>query len=144
MGAINKHKPRTIKQKRFVKEYIKSGGNATQAAMVAYPNAGYQTAAAIASNNLKSLDIVAIFDKAGLTDEAIAKTLYKASRAKKDNGHPDWLPRLKASEMALKVRGHFKERIEHMGAVGVYPILGGLSKDKEEPKSIEGQIVETK
>jgi hypothetical protein len=134
---MNKVKPRTVKQRRFIKEYVKTG-NATTAALIAYPNATFTSAQQIASVNLKKLDITAIFDQAGLTDQRIAKTLYRAFFAKRPDGKPDWLPRLKASEMALKVRGHFKERIEHMGSVGVYPILGGVSKSKD---MIEGQMV---
>lgn len=140
MDTLKKLKPRTLKQKRFIKEYIKSGGNATRAAMIAYPNTTYNSAAVIANENLNKLDIIAIFDNAGLTDEAIATTLNEARSATRDNGKPDWLPRLKASEMALKVRGHFKEKIEHMGSVGVYPILGGLTK-KEDKGAIEGVVV---
>lgn len=140
MESSNKVKVRTVKQKRFIKEYIKSGGNGTKAAMVAYPGTTYSSAASIATRNLEKLDIATIFDNAGLTDEAIATTLNEARSATRDNGKPDWLPRLKASEMALKVRGHFKERIEHMGSVGVYPILGGLTK-KEDKGAIEGVVV---
>lgn len=134
-----KHLPRTIKQRKWVKEYIKTG-NAVEAVRRAYPGIADSTVSKVASTNAKILDITEVFQNAGLTDYYIARTLKRAMYAKKDNGKPDWLPRLKASEMALKVKGHFKERIEHMGAVGVYPILGGLT-NKDNTAIIEGQEV---
>ena len=135
-----KHEPRTIKQRKWVKEYIKTG-NATEAARVAYNGITNRTAQQVGFENASKLDITAIFDRAGLTDARIANTLYRAMRAKRSDGKPDWLPRLKASEMALKVRGHFKERIEHMGAVGVYPILGGLSAKTTTDGAENGVVV---
>lgn len=134
-----RYEPRTIKQRKWVKELVKTG-SPTEAARIAYPGITENTVRTIASENTKKLDITAIFVKAGLTDYYIARTLKRAMYAKKDNGKPDWLPRLKASEMALKVKGHFKERIEHIGAVGVYPILGGLTK-KEDTPMIQGEEV---
>ena len=43
----------TLKQRKFVKGYIKNGGNATQAALSVYDTEDYQTAGMIASENLK-------------------------------------------------------------------------------------------
>lgn len=134
-----KYKPRTMKQKKWAKAYIETGSS-IDAVRQAYPNITRSTAETISHDNMQKLDISHIFEKAGLTDDYIAKTLYRAMRAKRPDGKPDWLPRLKSSEMALKVRGHFKERIEHMGAVGVYPILGGISKGEDKPM-IEGEEV---
>ena len=132
----SRYEPRTIKQRKWAKALIETG-SPTEAARIAYPGTTEITIRTIASENSKKLDITAVFDKAGLTDYWIADTLYGAMSATRDNGKPDWLPRLKASEMALKVRGHFKERIEHMGAIGVYPILGGLSKGKDVIEGVE-------
>ena len=129
MGATKervKRPPKTIKEKIFVDNYIKTG-SPHAAALAAY-NVSDKNASALAYTTLKKLDISTIFEKAGLTDDAIAQTLRDAMGALRGKDMPDWLPRLKATEMALKVKGHFKERIEHSGSVGVYPILGGASK----------------
>lgn len=126
--VIIKRPPKTIKEKAFVREYMANGGNGVQAIKATYNPKNTNVANHLAYKNLQKLDISAIFDKAGLSDDAIAQTLRDAIGATNRMGQPDWLPRLKSAEMALKVKGHFKERIEHSGAVGVYPILGGASK----------------
>lgn len=43
----------TIKQKKFVQEYIKNNGNGTKAALAAYDTNDYNTAHSIASENLQ-------------------------------------------------------------------------------------------
>lgn len=62
-GRPRKNKPSqiadglTIKQKTFVKEYIETKGNGTQAALKAYNTEDENTAAQIASDNLRNPQI---------------------------------------------------------------------------------------
>lgn len=49
-----KRKQMTIKQEKFVQEYIKNDGNGTQAALVAYDTTDPVTASAIARETLES------------------------------------------------------------------------------------------
>ncbi len=135
----------------FVKEYLKTG-NATEAASKVYDVSTRDVARNIGSQNVAKLSIVDIMEKRGLTDEKISDTLVEAMDANKtvrssDPGVessaesndfidiPDWQARLKATELASKIKGHLKDKVEHSGQVGVIPILGGRSKeiiDKEE------------
>lgn len=121
-----KRPPRTIKEKKFVKEYLKTG-NATEAAAKVYDVSNRASAGAIGGENLQKLTISQILDNAGLTDEKIGKTLNEAIEANKPIGAinskdadsstmdfidvPDWQARLKATELASKIKGHLKDRI---------------------------------
>ena len=122
-----KHLPRTPKQKKFVKEYVKTG-NAGLAAKRAYNILGSDaTARNMGSELVAKLDMSAMLDKVGVTDAFISRTIKGAMKAKRMSGQPDWVPRLEGAKIAAKIKGHFKERVEHSGVVGVYPILGGAS-----------------
>lgn len=123
-----KHLPRTAKQKKFAREYAKTG-NATLAAKRSYNimGSGKSTASALGAQLVAKLDMSAQLDKIGVTDAFISRTLKGAMKAKRANGQADWVPRLEGAKIAAKIKGHFKERVEHSGAVGVYPILGGAS-----------------
>lgn len=123
-----KRPPRTIKEKKFVKEYLKSG-NATEAAQKVYDVSNYNSAHAIGSQNVQKLTIVDIMEKNGLTDDLIASTLRQAMKAKGEKGTPEWNARLKATELTSKIKGHLREKIEHSGFIGVIPILGGKTKE---------------
>ena len=122
-----KRLPETIKEKKFVNEYLKSG-NATEAAAKVYDVSSRVSAASIGSENLLKLDFVTILDNAGVTDDFIAKTIRKGMKAKRtvssnnpskdaDNNTndfidvPDWTSRLKATELATKAKGHLKDKI---------------------------------
>ena len=123
-----KRPPKTIKEKKFLQEFIKTG-NATEAASRVYDVTNRDSAKSIGSENLTKLDIVSIMEKRGLTDEKITDTLYEGMEANKtvrsadpniesdaeSNDFidiPDWQARLKATELASKIKGHLKEKIE--------------------------------
>lgn len=53
----------TLKQTKFVKEYIENGGNATQAAQETYQPKNMHTAAVIGSENLRKPDIRQLIDQ---------------------------------------------------------------------------------
>lgn len=106
-----KRLPKTIKEKKFVNEYLKTG-NATEAAQKVYNAKSYNSSANIGYQNLKKLDFPTILDRAGITDDFIAKTIRGGMKAKNNLGKPEWASRLKATELATKSKGHLKERIE--------------------------------
>ena len=124
-----KVKPTTMKQKRWVKEYVKTG-NATKAAKKIYDVSSYRSAAAIGSENLKKLDISQILENNGVTDDLIASTIRQAMRAKGERHTPEWTARLKATELASKIKGHLKDRVDITSGGIPFPIYGGKSKPK--------------
>ena len=76
---IKKKKPRklTYKQRAWVKEYIKCGGNATQAALKVYDTKDYRTANNIGAENLAKPSIIAEmeqhYEAHGLTKNRFAE-----------------------------------------------------------------------
>jgi phage terminase small subunit len=134
-----KRPPKTLKEKMFVKEYLKTG-NATEAAMKAYDVSSYKSANTLGTQTLVKLSIVDIMEKNGLTDDKIATTLVEGMEANKtvrsadpnvesdaeSNDFidiPDWQARLKATELASKIKGHLKEKIEHGGNITLNALI---------------------
>lgn len=134
-----KRPPKTIKEKKFVKEYLKTG-NATEAAAKVYDVSTRDVARNIGSQNVAKLSIEDELDKAGLTDGKIANTLNEATEAQKivssyntnkeSNAGtddfieiPDWQARLKAIELASKIKGHLKDRLEHNGNITLNTLI---------------------
>jgi len=81
MGASRKIGGLTFKERKFVKEYIKTQGNAKLATQRAYPNANASTLKSLPSTKLNKPEvrnaIIKALDKAGLNDDFIADTLKK-------------------------------------------------------------------
>jgi len=142
MSTSAKRPPKTLKERKFVKEYIKDG-NGTRAASEVYDVSNNNSAAVIASQNLRRLNIYDVLDRAGVTDDKIAETIGEGMEANKPISAvagkdaseasvdfidvPDWQARLKATELASKMKGHLKDKVEHSGSI-VIPIYGGKSK----------------
>jgi hypothetical protein len=105
-----KRPPKTLKEKKFVKAYMKTG-NATMSAMEAYDTDNYNTAASIGSENLKKLAMDEEFRKAGLSNEVIAQNTTKiALTAKKRDQYSgemyeDNMARLNAMKFAADLMG---------------------------------------
>lgn len=105
----------TIKQKQFVKRYIENNGNGTQAAMDVYDAKNYNTAHAIAVENLQKptikREIEETMEAKGLTNEYISELLREATVAglgqKATNSDS-----LRGIEMMLKVKGAFPSKIQ--------------------------------
>ena len=106
----------TIKQAKFVKEYIKNDGNGTKAALKAYNTTDENSAHAIASENLQKPTIQDAIEKAmvkhEITPEAAIKPIADGLQATRsivigDEQYElvDHSTRLKASGMALKLMG---------------------------------------
>jgi phage terminase small subunit len=143
MEGVIKRPPKTLKERKFVKEYAKDG-NGTRAASEVYDVSNNNSAAVIASQNLSRLNIYDVLDRAGVTDDKIAETIGEGMQANKPisavGGRdaseasvdfidvPDWPSRLKATELASKMKGHLKDRVDLTSGDIPFPIYGGKSK----------------
>lgn len=114
-----KRPPKTLKEKKFVKAYLKHG-NGTKAALQAYDTTNPKTAGVIAAQNLAKLSIGDIMDRKGLTDEILIDTLSEGLKATKpilkEVGHkkktkeiliPDYAIRHRFLETGLKLKDKF-------------------------------------
>lgn len=107
----------TIKQKKFVKAYVKNDGNGTKAALESYDTTDYDTANQIAVENLQKPTVKeaidAALEKADITIEKAIKPIADGLQATRTIGAGDGevyetvdhAIRLKASGMALKLLG---------------------------------------
>lgn len=127
----------TIKQKKFVKEYVANDGNGRNAAKAVYDVNSDGVAASIASENLNKPNVkeaieLALMKHEITMDAAVAPIAdgLKATKYFEPNedgtatGQPDHSVRLKASSMALKLMGAEKE--DSKGSV-VFNFKGGAS-----------------
>lgn len=130
MAAIKqKRPPKTIKEKKFVREYIKTG-NATEAAARVYDVSSRDVANAIGNENLAKLSFTDLMDKMGITDEKLTRVLDEGLESKRSisaiagteaNGGtvdfvevPDFMVRHKYLETAFKLKDKFPtSRIDH-------------------------------
>lgn len=106
----------TIKQKKFVKAYVETDGNGTEAALKSYDTTDYQTANAISVENLQKPSIKEAIElalvKHNITMDAAIKPIADGLHATRTIGFGeeameavDHSTRLKASGMALKLMG---------------------------------------
>ena len=99
----------TLKQTKFIKEYINNGGNGTQAALQTYDTEDPDTAHAISTENLQKPSIQQVVEEAlrknGLTPDTITDNLkhYAASRAEKVSADAS----IKANIELLKLWGAY-------------------------------------
>lgn len=142
--TIEKRLPRSPREKRFIREYIKTG-SVTKAAMHAYENATYESARTMGSRILKKIDIYTVLEKHGITDKLVTQTLKDAMMASDADSLPLWDVRLKAIEIVNKLKGHYKQTVTQELQAGPVPLLGGatvinvqnnygIAKDPEDEK----------
>jgi hypothetical protein len=129
MPTKPKRPPKTIKEKKFVKEYIKTG-NATEAAARVYDVASRDTARNIGTQNVAKLSFPELMDKMGITDEKLNLVLEEGLAATRSisaiagteaNGGtvdfvdvPDFMVRHKYLETGLKLKDKFPtSRVDH-------------------------------
>lgn len=105
----------TLKQRGFVKEYIETKGNGTEAVLRVYDTKDRNTAHVIASENLLKPTVKTMMaealEKAGLTKEKISKGIEEASKATNPiiidgeivNEYPAHDTRLKAHRLAAEL-----------------------------------------
>ena len=107
----------TLKQRRFIKAYVQNGGNATQAAWVAYDTEDYDTAKSIGCENLTKPYIREEIDRLMVAAELSTKDSLRAIKdafsATDKNDYPDHRMRLKAAVMLLKLRGAYSRDKTH-------------------------------
>jgi len=101
----------TLKQRHFVKAYVQNGGNATQAAWVAYDTEDYYTAKSIGCENLTkpyiSEEIDRLMEAVELSTKDSLRAIKDAFSATDKNDYPDHRMRLKAAVMLLKLKGAY-------------------------------------
>lgn len=116
---------RTVKQKMFVKEYVKSG-NATQAALKVYNTTSVDSAKRIGWENTTKLNIQEILEKNGITDDATAQNLARmAFTATKQNQFTgevieDNQVQLDAIKHITKLKGWLKDSEQPGVHIGQY------------------------
>jgi len=118
----------TIKQRIFLQEYFKTG-NGVRSAMKAYDTKDYQSAAAIASENLNKLKptVAQLMEAKGLALGDLIDVLVEAKKADRWNDftgerEADYNARLKAVSIASKWLGLEQQQIPNV-AVQVNTII---------------------
>ena len=106
MGARKNENGLTAKQEAWAAEYIRNGGNATQAAIKAYPENTYKTAKQIGYVNMTKLDlskeIRREFERQGVTLEKALKPVAKGLEAKDREGKDDLDKQMRAHDRFMK------------------------------------------
>lgn len=97
----------TMKQAKFVKEYVANGGNGTKAAAKAYEVKNERTATVIASENLTKPDIQRALlksaERLGITEDMIMLPVQKALVAVDKEGNDDLDMQLKGHDRIVKL-----------------------------------------
>lgn len=113
MPAKKKEKRLTPKQEIFSAELVKNGGNATAAALKAYPNATYASAKTIGWENMTKLDLAKSirkeFSRQGVTLEKALKPIVKGLEAVDKEGNDDLAKQMMAHDRWLKASTIDKE-----------------------------------
>ena len=97
----------TVKQAKFVKEYVKNDGNGTKAVQKAYNVDDVNTAAVMATENLRKPNIqqalLRAAERMGITEEKIIEPVALALEAEDKDGKPDIDMRLKGHDRMVKL-----------------------------------------
>lgn len=113
MPAKKKEKRLTPKQEIFSAELVKNGGNATAAALKAYPNATYASAKTIGWENMTKLDLAKSirkeFSRQGVTLEKALRPIVKGLEAVDKEGNDDLTKQMMAHDRWLKASTIDKE-----------------------------------
>jgi hypothetical protein len=103
----------TQKQKKAFDKTLENGGNVTKAMR----EAKYKETTINNPKNLtESKGFEELMDEAGLTDEFLNNCLYDDIKAKKYN-------RKSELELAFKVKGKLKDKVEHSGNINIGQLL---------------------
>jgi len=129
----------TLKQQKFVKEYLKDG-NGTRAAQIAYPKANYKTASVIASENLAKPNVVKSINEylqeEGYNVSESIKRLRKT--AEKGAGvKARARDQIRADELLLKASGGFEKKEYPTTQYNFITYLEGLSFKELQKKKRE-------
>lgn len=98
----------TLKQKKFVEEYLNNGGNASKAAMVAYDAENMNTARAMGSENLTKPAVLALLNSKEQRAEQVVVDILESKEAQDKD-------RLSAAKLLLAyTRGNPVSRNENI------------------------------
>ncbi len=125
----------TIKQKKAAENLVENGGNVSKAMR----DAGYSEATAKTPQKLtESVGFLELCDELGLTDTLIAQSLVDDIKAKPGERKPEL-------ELAAKIRGLLKDKVEHSGAfdpvrilLDKYGITEGEGNDRQVDAPVQG------
>lgn len=109
----------SIPQRKFIKKLVETNGNATVAAMSAYPNMKYESAAVEGNRMLKKPKVIMtiqnILDRKGLSEGKLAEKLKKLTQSQRPvivnnevQMFDDNPTQLSSVRTALQLRGHLK------------------------------------
>jgi len=126
----------TLKQRKWIKEYIKTG-NATEAAMRVYDCKDRESAGSIGTENLQKLAIPDLMEQMGLTDITLmnvgAEGMTKANKIHGTGDNfveiPDYATRHRYWETMLKLKRRLGVENQVNVQVNVQPILGELKAE---------------
>ena len=125
----------TLKQRKWIKEYIATG-NATEAAMRVYDVKSRGSAEVIGTENLGKLRLDELMNEMGLTDISLlnvgAEGMTKAVKQSiTGEVHPDYAVRHKYWETMLKLKRHLTPNKEITNSIGQIVVnnryAGGLN-----------------
>lgn len=141
----------SIKQREFVKEFIKARGNGTQAALAVYDTDDPNVAHAIASENLQKPTIKRAIELAlervGLSDEYISELLREATVAgigqKATNADSlrgiemmlklkDAFPAQKSAHVRVDYQAEYRAKLERMSMPELNEEVARIQKENEE------------
>ena len=106
MGARKNENGLTAQQETFIAEYARNGGNASEAARKAYPNAKPESVRQIGWENLTKLDtnkeIKKEYARLGTTLEKAVLPVVKGLEAKDKDGNDDLDKQMRAHDRFMK------------------------------------------
>lgn len=104
----------TIKEQKFVAEYVENGGNGTKAALKAYDVTSESSAAVLANNTLKKPNVAEALkeemERQGITFEKIISPVAKGLTAVDEEGKDNISVQLAAHDRAVKLLKIFEEK----------------------------------
>lgn len=128
----------TLKQKAFVEEYVRNGGNGTQAALKTYNTDDYKTASAISVENLEKPliieELVKTARRLGVTEEKIVSPVIDALDSQdldmRLKGHDRMIKMLNGKDTGLSLN------IENASGIEIsFKNFGGKDGNKGTPGS---------
>ena len=104
----------TVKQDRFVQEYVQNKGNGTKAALVAYDTDDKKSASVISAQNLGKVsvqtELARLMKEADVTPKRALRVVSDAMDAVKKDGEIDHPTRLRAADMSAKLNGLYPNK----------------------------------
>lgn len=83
-----------------------------------------------------------IMTEVGLDDIALAQKVLAGANAETPKGHPDWFARVKFAELAAKMKGLLKDRVDHVASGTITIRVKGRDYSKVESKPIKIDVTD--